>query len=183
MTGLIRCTAVRGPCKWVLQGRADGCHLEATPACATRGRASFCLVGLYLGLSPAQAAADQAALFIRTDTRSELAGDAFRCGCCCTARRRGVGEHGALLNGRLVPIAMEALSSRSVMTATVARRRGGRAARRYAWAISHCALRPCRGCLRVCGGSGVGDGQPDGSRRRNRPRDPAGRQGPRRSGR
>jgi hypothetical protein len=37
-----------------------------------------------LGLYSAQTAAGQAAVFIRTDSRSELACDAFRCGCCCT---------------------------------------------------------------------------------------------------
>ena len=37
-----------------------------------------------LRLSQAQAAAGQAAAFIRTDTRSELACDAFRRGGCCT---------------------------------------------------------------------------------------------------
>ena len=36
------------------------------------------------GSSPAQATADQAAAVIRTDTRSELACDAFRGGGCCT---------------------------------------------------------------------------------------------------
>jgi hypothetical protein len=35
-------------------------------------------------ISPAQAAAGQAAAFVRTDARSELACDAFRSGCCCT---------------------------------------------------------------------------------------------------
>ena len=84
MTSLTRCTAARGTCKWVLRGRADGCHLTDTSACAAGGRASFCLVRPNLGLYPAQTAADQAAIFIRTDARSELACDGFRCGGCCT---------------------------------------------------------------------------------------------------
>ena len=84
MTSLTRCTAATGTCKWVLRGRAGGCHLTDTSACAAGGRASFCLVRPNLGLYPAQAAAGQAAVFIRTDSRSELACDGFRCGCCCT---------------------------------------------------------------------------------------------------
>ena len=84
MTSLTRCTAARGTCKWVLRGRADGCHLTDTSACAVGGRASFCLVRPNLGLYPAQTAAGQAAVFIRTDARSELACGGFRCGGCCT---------------------------------------------------------------------------------------------------
>jgi len=74
----------KSPVQTVLRGRADGRHLTDTPACAAAGRASSCLVRRYLGLSPAPEAADQAAVVIRTDTRSELACDAFRQGCCCT---------------------------------------------------------------------------------------------------
>ena len=84
MTSLTRCTAARGTCKWDLRGRADGCHLTDTSACATGGRASFCLVSpiwAYIQLRPQPA---RAAVFIRTDSRSELACDAFRFGCCCT---------------------------------------------------------------------------------------------------
>ena len=44
----------------------------------------FAWSGPILGSYPAQTAADQAAVFIRTDARSELACDAFRGGCCCT---------------------------------------------------------------------------------------------------
>ena len=84
MTSLTRCTAARGTCKWVLRGRADGCHLTDTSACAAGGRASFYLVRPNLRLYPAQTAAGQAAVFSRTDARSELACDGFRCGGCCT---------------------------------------------------------------------------------------------------
>ena len=84
MTSLTRCTAARGTRKWVLRGRADRCHRTGTSACAAARRASFCLVRLNLGLYPAQTAAGQAVVFIRTDARSELACDGFRCGCCCT---------------------------------------------------------------------------------------------------
>jgi len=84
MTSLTRCTAAKGTYKWILQSNADGCHLSGTAACAAPGRASFCLLRCTLRLLQARAATDQAAVCIRTDSRSELACDAFRCGGCCT---------------------------------------------------------------------------------------------------
>jgi hypothetical protein len=65
-----------GPCRWVPPHRHVGLR---------RRRKSLVLPGQpNLGLYSAQTAAGQAAVFIRTDSRSELACDAFRCGCCCT---------------------------------------------------------------------------------------------------
>ena len=81
-TSLTRCTAAGGTCTWVLRRHADGCHLTDTPVGAAAGRASLCLVGHTLRLSQARAAAGQAAAIIRRNTRSELACDGFRCGCC-----------------------------------------------------------------------------------------------------
>src|ERR1039457_2950077 len=83
MADLTRCTAAKGTYKWILKSHADEWHLTDTAPRAAAGRASLCLARQTLRLSQARAAADQAAAVIRTHTRSELACDAFRCGCCC----------------------------------------------------------------------------------------------------
>ena len=83
MTSLTRCTAATGTCNWSCRAVprvAPHCHVGWH-----RSRKSLVLPGMaHSGLSQAQAAAGQAAAFIRTDGRSELSCDAFRSSGCRT---------------------------------------------------------------------------------------------------
>jgi hypothetical protein len=88
MTSLTRCTAARDTCKWDLRGRADGCHLTDTSACAAGGRASFCLVSpiwAYIQLRPQPARPPSSSA--RTpdpNWRAMLFAAAAAVLCCCT---------------------------------------------------------------------------------------------------
>jgi hypothetical protein len=88
MTSLTRCTTARGTCKWDLRGRADGCHLTDTSACAAGGRASFCLVSpiwAYIQLRPQPARpSSSSARTPDPNWRAMLFAAAAAVLCCCT---------------------------------------------------------------------------------------------------